>query len=134
MDKVLLVVHLIFAMGIVGLVLLQRSEGGALGMGGSGGGMGGLIGSRAAANFLTRATGVLAGLFFLTSIILSILAGGGPTRSILDAPLVAPNAGAEHAPEMPGEDAATSDGDLAPLLPETPASEAPTAPTVPLDE
>ena len=85
MTAVILIIHLLLALGIVGLVLLQRSEGGGLGIGGGGGGggggMGGLVGSRAAANFLTRATGVLAGLFFLTSIVLSIVSGAGADRS-----------------------------------------------------
>ncbi len=82
----LLVIHMLLALGIVGLVLLQRSEGGALGIGGSGGGgMGGLMGGREAANLLTRATAVFAALFFTTSIVLSILSGGtGGSRSILD--------------------------------------------------
>lgn len=82
----LLVIHMLLALGIVGLVLLQRSEGGALGIGGSGGGgMGGLMGSREAATLLTRATAVFAALFFTTSIVLSILSGGtGGSRSILD--------------------------------------------------
>ncbi len=77
MQTIILVIHLILALSLVGVVLLQRSEGGLGGLGGSGpgGGMGGLIGGRAAANLLTRATGVLAGSFFATSIALAILAG-----------------------------------------------------------
>lgn len=80
MQTIILVVHLILALALVGVVLLQRSEGGLGGLGGSGpgggGGMGGLMGGRAAANLLTRATGVLAGSFMATSIVLAILAGG----------------------------------------------------------
>ena len=62
MQEVLLVVHLMLAIAIVITVLLQRSEGGALGMGGSsggGGGGGGLMTGREAANLLTRSTAVL---------------------------------------------------------------------------
>ncbi len=89
MQAIILVIHLLLALALIGVVLLQRSEGGLGGLGGgggSGGGMGGLIGGRAAANLLSRATGVLAGSFFLTSIVLAILAGnhGGPTSIIQD--------------------------------------------------
>ena len=86
MVTIVLVIHLLLALGIVGSVLMQRSEGGGLGIGGSsGGGMGGLIGSRASTNLLTRATAVLAGLFFVTSISLAILTGvTGEPRSIVD--------------------------------------------------
>ena len=88
MQTIILVVHLLLALALVGVVLMQRSEGGLGGLGGSGpgGGMGGLIGGRAAANLLTRATGVLAGSFFLTSIVLAVLAGTneGPISIIQD--------------------------------------------------
>ncbi len=82
MASVVLIIHLIIALALVGLVLLQRSEGGALGIGGGGGG-GGMFTGRGAANVLTRATAVLAGIFFLTSIGLTILArqGNAPTSA-----------------------------------------------------
>jgi preprotein translocase subunit SecG len=91
MQAIILVIHLLLALALIGVVLLQRSEGGLGGLGGSGGGgggMGGLIGGRAAANLLTRATAVLAGSFFLTSIVLAILAGntGGSVSIIQDGP------------------------------------------------
>lgn len=69
MQTVLLVIHLMIIVALVGVVLLQRSEGGALGIGGGGG----FMTSRGTANVLTRTTAVLAALFFLTSIGLSIL-------------------------------------------------------------
>ncbi len=68
---ILLVIHLLLAIALVGVVLLQRSEGGALGMGGGGGG---LLTGQAAGNLLTRTTAILAGAFFLTSLGLAILA------------------------------------------------------------
>ena len=73
------------AVFLIGVVLLQRSEGGALGIGGGGGGQGGLMTSRGAANLLTRTTAILAAAFFGTSIVLAILSGthNAPT-SILD--------------------------------------------------
>ncbi len=73
MESVVLVIHLMIAAALVGLVLLQRSEGGALGIGGGGGG-GGFMTGRGTANLLTRTTAVLAAVFFLTSITLTLLA------------------------------------------------------------
>lgn len=85
MEHVFLVIHLMLALAIVGLVLLQRSEGGGLGIGG-GGGMGGLATPQATANALTKATAFCAACFFGTSLILGIMAnsGGGSAGSILD--------------------------------------------------
>ncbi len=75
MQAILLVVHLLIAIIMIGLILLQRSEGGALGIGGGGGGGGGFMTGRATANFLTRATAVLAAAFFLTSMSLTLVSG-----------------------------------------------------------
>ena len=81
MTQIILVVHVILAITMIGVVLLQRSEGGALGIGGGGG----LMSGRSQSNFLTRATAVLAGLFMLTSLTLTIMAGNrGDQRSIVD--------------------------------------------------
>ena len=71
MQTVLIVVHLMIVLTMIGLVLLQRSEGGGLGMGGGGG----FMTTRGSTNMLTRTTGILAGCFFATSLVLSILAG-----------------------------------------------------------
>lgn len=86
MTTVLLVIHLLIAIGLVGVVLLQRSEGGGLGMGGGGGGgMGGFMTGRATADLLTRTTAILAAAFFATSLTLAILADSSGSRgSILD--------------------------------------------------
>ena len=70
MQTVIIVIHLMVVIALVGVVLLQRSDGGALGIGGGGGFMTG----RGQANALTRATAILAALFFLTSLTLTILA------------------------------------------------------------
>jgi preprotein translocase subunit SecG len=81
MQTVLLVIHLMVVAALVGVVLLQRSEGGALGIGGGGG----FMTSRGTANVLTRTTAILAVLFFATSIGLSILPRlTGSHQSILD--------------------------------------------------
>ena len=85
MSAVLLMIHLFLAFSLVIVVLLQRSEGGALGIGG--GTMGGLMTTRGSANLLTRATGVIAACFIITSLTLAILSGADrkPT-SIIDRP------------------------------------------------
>jgi preprotein translocase subunit SecG len=83
MTTVILVIHLMIAAALVGVILVQRSEGGALGIGGGGGG---LMSGRGAANLLTRITAGLAAAFFGTSILLAVMASNrtAPT-SILDA-------------------------------------------------
>jgi preprotein translocase subunit SecG len=68
MIVLLFVIHVAIAVALVGIVLLQKSEGGALGMGG--GGMSGFMTGRSTGNLLTRVTMILAGAFFLTSIVL----------------------------------------------------------------
>ncbi|GJE72937.1 preprotein translocase subunit SecG [Methylorubrum podarium] len=85
MQTVLIVVHLIIVLALIAVVLLQRSEGG-LGLGGGGsGGVSGFMTGRGQANALTRATAILAALFFTTSIALAIMAHrSAAPRSILD--------------------------------------------------
>ena len=73
MQTVLIVIHLMVVVALVGVVLLQRSEGGGLGIGGGSG----FMTARGAANALTRATGILAIVFFATSLGLSLLARYG---------------------------------------------------------
>ena len=72
MTTVILVIHVILAICIIIAVLLQKSEGGGLGIGGSGAG-GGFMTARGTANFMTKLTAFLGGCFFLTSIILALL-------------------------------------------------------------
>jgi preprotein translocase subunit SecG len=95
MNNVLLVIHLLIAITMIGVVLLQRSEGGGLGIGGGGGGgggMGGFLTGRGTANLLTRTTAILAAAFMVTSVTLTILAGGSKERRsiIEDLPVSAP--------------------------------------------
>ena len=73
MQQIVLVIHLLIALALVGTVLIQRSEGGGLGMGG---GAGSMTSTRSSGNLLTRTTAVLAACFMATNIILAILAGG----------------------------------------------------------
>ncbi|RMB37428.1 protein translocase subunit secG [Sphingomonas sp. PP-F2F-G114-C0414] len=79
MFAFLLVIHAIIAAALVTVILMQRSEGGGLGMGGS---PSGLMSARGAADFLTRATGVLATMFVLFSILLAVLAANHRTTTI----------------------------------------------------
>jgi len=81
MQNIILIIHLILALCLIGVVLLQRSEGGALGIGGGGGG---LVSQRGAATALSKVTWALAIGFLVTSITLTILAGRGGTGSVLD--------------------------------------------------
>ena len=109
MITVLLILHLMIAASLVGVVLLQKSEGGALGIGGGGGFMTG----RGAANFLTRVTAGLAAAFFATSMLLTLLA----TRterpaSVFDTPASAP---AKSGPAVPAPD--TQPGQTQPAQP-----------------
>lgn len=74
MMEVLLVVHLLVTLVMIGLILLQRSEGGGLGIGGGSGGMGALAGPRATANILSRATKICFILFVGISLVLAVMA------------------------------------------------------------
>jgi preprotein translocase subunit SecG len=98
METVVIVIHLMVVVALIAVVLLQRSEGGALGIGGSSS----FMTTRGQGNVLTRSTAILAGVFFATSIVLTVLArmGGQPT-SILDVPGSAQPA-APGAPALPG--------------------------------
>ena len=131
MTAVLLVIHVLVAAGLVATILMQRSEGGALGIGGGGGGPGGgMMGARGSANLLTRTTMVLGAVFMANSILLAVLANvsadnqsviervGGSESDDAGFPLSfdeAP-AGQDNAGEAPA-------GDDAPAEEDAPASE-----------
>jgi len=123
MQQVIIVIHLMLVLALIGVVLLQKSEGGGLGIGSTGG----FMSSRGTANVLTRATAILAALFFATSLLLSILAGMNrkPT-SILGGSSSAP---APTAPGMPPPLNSGQGGLLKQLQQGAPS--APTAPSVP---
>jgi preprotein translocase subunit SecG len=71
MIQIVLVIHLMVAVALIGVVLMQKSEGGALGIGG--GGMSNFMTGRGTANVLTRATAILAACFMLTSVLLVVI-------------------------------------------------------------
>jgi preprotein translocase subunit SecG len=103
MFNVLLVVHILLAAALIGSVLLQRSEGGGLGIGGSSGaGMAGFMTGRSTANLLTRTTAVLAAGFMLTSIVLVLMSTTRSTGgSILDRAAPTQPAPAPAVPSVP---------------------------------
>ena len=114
MQTVIIVIHLMIVSAMIGLVLLQKSEGGGLGMGGGGGGF---LTSRGSSNVLTRTTAILAGLFFATSLILSIIAGlDRKPRSILQDP-----SAPATTQEQPGGTAPGAPGGLLDRLRQPPA-------------
>jgi len=113
METVLIVIHLMVVLALVGVVLLQRSEGGGLGIGGGSG----FMTARGAANALTRATAILAAAFFVTSLTLSIVARYGEKPiDILDR--VPANSGNGVLNQLPGTTAPTPpSGNTAPAAP-----------------
>ncbi len=109
MELIILIIHLFLAIALVGVILMQKSEGGALGIGG-GGGMGGFLTARGAANLLTRTTAILATLFICTSLALALIASNkraAAPRSIVDPPgrsgPATPGTTAPTQPPAPGQ-------------------------------
>ncbi|AJC79398.1 preprotein translocase subunit SecG-like protein [Rhizobium etli bv. phaseoli str. IE4803] len=132
MQTVLIVIHLMIVLALVGVVLIQRSEGGGLGIGGGSG----FMSARGTANALTRTTAILATLFFLTSLGLGILtryegrpgdildripATSGQGNGILDS-----LGGAPAPANQPAGNGVPSSGATAPA-PQAPAAQAPAA-------
>jgi len=86
METVLVVIHLFLAIGLVGLVLIQHGKGADMGAAFGSGASASVFGSAGAGNFLSRATGILAALFFLTSLALAYFAmQTGERESVMDA-------------------------------------------------
>jgi preprotein translocase subunit SecG len=136
MTTVLLLIHLFVTLALIGVVLIQRSEGGGLGIGSSQG-MGAFMSGRGTANLLTRTTAILGTLFFALSLALALLNRGtsGVGRSIMDAPLpaapapvTAPLVPGSPATPSPATPAAPTPGAPAPTAPVPPASGTPSAP------
>jgi preprotein translocase subunit SecG len=135
MTTILLIIHLFVTLALIGVVLIQRSEGGGLGIGNSQG-MGSFMGGRGTANLLTRTTAVLATIFMLLSLTLALLNRGtaGAGRSVFDVP---PPAAPVAAPASPATTpAADATGKAAPESPAAPPpapAPAPKPPTAPVD-
>ncbi|MGI3776879.1 MAG: preprotein translocase subunit SecG [Janthinobacterium lividum] len=134
MITVLLIVHLFVTLALIGVVLIQRSEGGGLGIGSSQG-MGSFMSGRGTANLLTRTTSILATIFLVLSLGLALLnrGTGGVGHDLLDAPGAPRQAAPLGVPTTP------ADGTVAPSAspvsePTTrtdaaPASQGPQVPT-----
>jgi preprotein translocase subunit SecG len=113
---VLLVIHVLIAIGLVGAILLQKKEAGLGGLGGGSGGLGGLMSGRAKADGLSKLTGFLATAFFVTSLVLALISTHsstpneivpGTTGTTTPAPVegTAPAGGAESGGAAPAETA-----------------------------
>jgi preprotein translocase subunit SecG len=117
MDFILLIIHLVICMALIGLVLLQRSEGGALGMGGGGGS---LMSGRGAADALAKMTQVAGGFFLVTSLGLTILSGAGASAdngSVFDR--ILPRQEAPVVPAAPTQPDTTPDPTESSVTPDT---------------
>jgi preprotein translocase subunit SecG len=129
MTAVLLLIHLFVTIALIGVVLIQRSEGGGLGIGTSQG-MGSFMSGRGTANLLTRTTAILGALFFSLSLALALLNKGttGVGHSLLD---ITPASAPAHTglpPLAPGTETPAAKAPAAPALPAKPA-----APGVPVN-
>ena len=128
---ILLAIHIMLALGLIGVVLLQRSEGGLGGLGG--GGMSGFMTTRGTANLLTRTTRWLAGAFMATSLVLAWIAthsqhttGIGTTpasvvQPIVPAPEPSGSAGSNASPPTTATGTETVPLETAPAPSSTPA-------------
>ena len=119
MQAVVLTIHLVVCVCLIGLVLLQRSEGGALGMGG--GGSGALMSGRGAADALARMTQMAGGAFLITSLLLTVLSGAASSdsRSVFD--LI------PHTQSAPAPVTTTTPAPVSPASPDPTQSAAPEA-------
>jgi preprotein translocase subunit SecG len=97
MEQVLLVVQVLLAMGLIGMVLIQRSDSDGFGLSGGGGN---LMSGRTAANAMTRITAIFAALFIINSLVLSVMAASGRAPSIIES-LEAPTEQSDRAPVVP---------------------------------
>jgi preprotein translocase subunit SecG len=121
---VVIVVHVLIALGIIGLVLLQHGKGADMGSGFGGGASASLFGATGSANFLSRATAILATIFFLTSLGLAYLATNKPKvgGGVLDAAKKEMSVPAKPAADKPPAEPATPAPKAAPAPAEAPAA------------
>ena len=132
MTTVLLIIHLFVTLALIGVVLIQRSEGGGLGIGSSQG-MGSFMSGRGTANLLTRTTAILATLFMALSLTLALMnrgtmgAGG---HSILDVGGPAPTPGLAPGP-IGAPPSGSAPASPAPVTPAPAAPAKPAGPSVP---
>ena len=132
LTPILLAIHIMLALALIGVVLLQRSEGGLGGLGG--GGMSGFMTTRGSANLLTKTTRWLAGTFMATSLVLAWLAA----HESAPRPVIGSEPPPVEAPAVPTQDQGTS-GTTAPSTNQpaqsgTGTTTAPVEPTVPTNQ
>ena len=120
METVILVIHLVVALSLIGVVMLQRSEGGALGIGGGGGSAGNLFTARGVGNALTRTTAWLAVAFFCTSIALTVIATHRGSGSVIDGVAAPDSTGTQPAAPAQGSGDSSVLPKLAPAAPAQP--------------
>ena len=118
MFAFLLIVQTLIAAALIGVILMQRSEGGGLGVGGS---SSGFMTARGAADFLTRSTAVLGGLFIVLSIVMAAIAGATRTPTKIDTSLAgktnAPVEQTQPAPAQPTPVQPANGNQQAPAVP-----------------
>ena len=114
MFQFLLIVQTLVAASLVGVILMQRSEGGGLGVGGS---SSGFMTARGAADFLTRATAILGGLFIALSIVLAAIAGTSRERAQVDTSLANRVGAPPAAQPQPQQPDAPTQNQEAPAVP-----------------
>jgi preprotein translocase subunit SecG len=121
MFAFLLIVQSLVAISLIGTILMQRSEGGGLGVGGS---SSGFMTARGAADFLTRSTAVLGGLFIVLSIVMAAIAGTTREPTKIDTslansatPLVQPKSAPQQAPQQSPPPAGQPSNQQAPAVP-----------------
>ena len=125
MHTLVLVLHILAAVGIVVLVLLQHGKGADMGAAFGSGSAGSLFGSAGAANFLSRSTAILASVFFVTSLGLTYFHSGGARSGGVTDTLSAPAVKADTKPAAPAPSG------TAPAAPAVPAPEKPVSPEIP---
>ncbi len=120
MYQVIIVIHVLFGLGIIGLVLMQQGKGADAGAAFGSGASGTLFGAQGAASFLSRTTAVLATLFFVTSLSLAMLSGGSKvakdffddteTQEAFDIPLMSKEAAPVAVPSISAETPSIEEG------------------------
>jgi preprotein translocase subunit SecG len=127
METVLWIIHVVVSLSLIGLVLMQPGQSGGMGTAFGGGGSQTLFGSGGSSGFLSRATAVLAAVFFLTSLGLAYLALGGQESSVVDQPATpmegAPPEGAGAQNGAQGSQDGSAGGGGVPAIPADPSQQ-----------
>lgn len=129
MQIIVLVIHVLAGLGVIGLVLLQHGKGADMGAAFGGGASGSLFGATGSANFMSRATGILAATFFCTSLALAYLATSQSkvSHSVMDGAVnkVVPSSSSAAPGTAPASGVADKSGVSAPLAPASKVNDIP---------